>query len=507
MKKRGSGILFHITSLPSSFGIGDLGPWAYTFVDFLAEAKQAYWQILPFNPTAPAFGNSPYNSYSAFACNPLLLSPELMVREGLLAEEDIIPDKRLRSKRVDYNSVVAFKRKLFQTAFQRFKESKDKSDYEKFCKENTSWLDDLALFLALKEHFQKRVWSDWPLDVRDRREEALEAMRKALHEDMERERFLQYVFITQWSALRSYCQEKGIQIIGDIPVYVNYDSVDLWTHPELFKLDQKKRPYAVAGVPPGNFSATGQLWGNPLYRWDILKEREYDWWVQRVDHNLRLFDIVRIDHFRGFVGYWEIPATENNAVNGEWKEAPAEDFFRVLTEKNPHLPLIAEDLGIITPDVREVMEHFAFPGMRVLLFAFGEDDPMHPYLPHTYEENCVVYTGTHDNNTVRGWFKREAKPAEKKRVFRYIGRKVSKKDIHWEFIRLAMQSVAKTAIIPMQDVLGLGEEARMNLPATGKGNWEWRLLPEQITSQLAKKISDMTETYGRACSSFSSRKN
>ncbi|MDH5386631.1 MAG: 4-alpha-glucanotransferase, partial [Candidatus Aminicenantes bacterium] len=493
MKKRGSGIFLHITSLPSSFGIGDLGPWAHKFVDFLSEAKQAYWQILPLNPTEPAFGNSPYHSYSAFACNPLLLSPELMVREGLLAEEDIIPDKRLRCKRVDYNSVVAFKKKVFQTAFQRFKQKEDKSDYEKFCKENTSWLDDFALFLASREHFQKRVWSDWPLEVRDRREEALQAMKKALHEDMDRERFLQYVLYMQWSALRSYCQEKGIQIIGDIPVYVNYDSVDLWTHPELFKLDQKRRPYAVAGVPPDYFSATGQLWGNPLYRWDILKEREYDWWVQRVGRNLSLFDIVRIDHFRGFVGYWEIPATENNAVNGEWKEAPAEDFFRVLTEKHPHLPLIAEDLGIITPDVREVMEHFAFPGMKVLLFAFGEDDPLHPYLPHTYEENCVVYTGTHDNNTVRGWFKREAKPVEKKRIFRYIGRKVKKREIHWEFIRLAMQSVAKTAIIPMQDVLGLGEEARMNLPATGKGNWEWRLLPEQITSQLAKKISDMTE--------------
>ena len=506
MKKRGSGIFLHITSLPSSFGVGDLGPWAYTFVDFLAEAKQAYWQILPLNPTEPAFGNSPYHSYSAFACNPLLLSPELMVREGLLAEEDIISDKRLCSKRVDYNSVVVFKKKVFLTAFQRFKQRKDKSDYEKFCRENTSWLDDFALFLALKEYFQKRVWSDWPPDVRDRQEEALQAMKKALHEDMEREKFLQYVFNLQWSALRSYCQKKGIRIIGDIPVYVNYDSVDLWTHPGLFKLDQMKRPYAVAGVPPDYFSATGQLWGNPLYRWDILKEREYDWWVQRVGRNLRLFDIVRIDHFRGFVGYWEIPATENNAVNGKWEEAPAEDFFRVLTEKNPHLPLIAEDLGIITPDVRKVMEHFAFPGMKVLLFAFGEDDPMHPYLPHTYDENCVVYTGTHDNNTVGGWFKREAKPAEKKRVFRYIGRKVKKREIHWEFIRLAMQSVARTAIIPMQDVLGLREQARMNLPATGKGNWEWRLLPEQITSQLARKISDMTETYGRACSSFASRK-
>ncbi len=507
MRERGSGIFLHITSLPSIFGIGDLGPWAYRFVDFLAEAKQGYWQILPLNPTEPAFGNSPYHSYSAFACNPLLLSPDLMFREGLLTEEDIIPDKRFCSKRVDYNSVVAFKRKLFQTAFQRFEQRKDKHDFEQFCGENSSWLDDFAFFLALKEHFKKKVWSDWPLDVRDRQEGALLPLKKALHDKMEKEKFLQYMIIQQWNALRNYCQEKGIRIIGDIPVYVNYDSVDLWTHPELFKLDQAKRPYAVAGVPPDYFSAIGQFWGNPLYRWDILQEREYDWWVQRVGHNLRLFDVVRIDHFRGFVGYWEIPADENNAVKGEWKMAPAEDFFRVLKDKNPHLPLIAEDLGIITPDVREVMEHFAFPGMKVLLFAFGEDDSMHPYLPHTYDENCVVYTGTHDNNTVRGWFEREAKPAEKKRVFRYIGRKVKKREIHWEFIRLAMQSVAKTAVIPMQDVLGLGKEARMNLPATGKGNWEWRLLPSQITSHLAKKISSITETYGRAYLSLASRKN
>ncbi|MGD2245820.1 MAG: 4-alpha-glucanotransferase [Candidatus Aminicenantes bacterium] len=506
MRKRGSGIFLHITSLPSSFGIGDLGPWAYRFVDFLAEAKQAYWQILPLNPIEPAFGNSPYLSYSAFACNPLLLSLELMVQEGLLGEEDIIPDKHLHSERVDYDSVVVFKRKLFQTAFQRFKQRKDKSDYERFCMENTSWLDDFVLFVALKERFQKRVWSDWPPDVRDRQKEELQAMKKALHDDMDRERFLQYEFKRQWSALRSYCQEKGIQVIGDIPVYVNHDSVDLWTHPQLFKLDPNKRPYAVAGVPPDYFSATGQLWGNPLYRWDILKEKGYDWWIQRVDHNLSLFDIVRIDHFRGFVGYWEIPAAESNAVNGEWKEAPAEDFFRVLTEKNPHLPLIAEDLGTITPDVRKLMEHFDFPGMKVLLFAFGEDDPMHPYLPHTYPENCVVYTGTHDNNTVRGWFEREAKPAERKRVFRYVGRRIKKKEIHWEFNRLAMMSVANMVIIPMQDVLGLGEEARMNLPATEKGNWEWRLLPSHLASQLAKKISDLTETYGRAYSSFASRK-
>lgn len=498
MKRRGSGILLHITSLPSPYGIGDFGSEAHRFVDFLAEAKQNFWQILPLNPIDPAFNNSPYHSMSAFAYNKLLISPELMVQEGLLKREDMDPVPPFPKERVDYVEVIAHKKKLFHKALERFKKIKNNHEYEEFCSENSSWLEDFSLFVVLKGHFQGLSWNDWPSEIRDREPEAMQALRKKLHDKIEMEKFLQYIFIKQWSSLKRYSHQKGIHIIGDMPIYVDYDSVDLWTHPELFKLDSKKRPYAVAGVPPDYFSETGQLWGNPIYSWDVLKKRGYDWWIQRIEHNLRIFDILRVDHFRGFVGYWEVPATANTALNGKWIEAPAVDFFNQLNKRFSYLPIIAEDLGTITPDVREVMHRFEFPGMKVLLFAFGEDNTLHPYLPHTYEKNYVVYTGTHDNNTVRGWFEREAKPEDKRRLFRYLGRKVSKREIHWEFIRLAMLSVADTVIIPMQDVLGLGEKARMNRPATSKGNWRWRLSPEQLTSSLADKLLEITEIYGRA---------
>jgi len=323
---------------------------------------------------------------------------------------------------------------------------------------------------------------------------------KELHEDIEREKFLQYLFFRQWQSLKRYCNEKGIQIIGDIPIYVDYDSADVWTNPEIFKLDENKRPSAVAGVPPDYFSATGQLWGNPVYQWEILKEKKYDWWVHRMEHMLHLFDVVRIDHFRGLVAFWEVPAGEQTAIKGQWIKAPAEGLFNTLFRRLPSLPslpLIAEDLGVITPDVREVMRRFELPGMKVLLFAFGEDNPLHPYLPHTYERQAVVYTGTHDNNTIRGWLEREAKPEDKERLFRYLGQEVPARAIHWAFIRLAMMSIANLAVIPMQDILGLGAEARMNLPGTGDGNWEWQLVPEQLTSALAEKLRIITETYGR----------
>lgn len=498
MKRRGSGILLHVTSLPSPYGIGDFGSEAHRFVDFLAEAKQNFWQILPLNPIDPAFNNSPYHSISAFAYNKLLISPELMVQEGLLKREDVNPVPPFPKEAVDYEEVIAYKKKLFHKALERFKKIKNNREYEEFCSENSSWLEDFSLFVVLKGHFQGLGWNEWPFEIRERQSEAIQALRKERHDKIEMEKFLQYIFIKQWFLLKRYCRQKGINIIGDMPIYVDYDSVDLWTRPELFKLDKNKRPYVVSGVPPDYFSETGQLWGNPIYSWDVLKKRGYDWWIQRIEHNLKIFDIIRVDHFRGFVGYWEVPATENTALNGKWIEAPAVDFFNQLNKRFRYLPIIAEDLGTITPDVREVMHRFEFPGMKVLLFAFGEDNALHPYLPHTYEKNYVVYTGTHDNNTVRGWFEKEAKPEDKRRLFRYLGRKVSKRKVHWEFIRLAMLSVADTAIIPMQDALGLGEKARMNRPATIKGNWKWRLLPEQITSSLKAKLLEITETCGRA---------
>lgn len=499
MIKRGSGILLHLSSLPSPYGIGDFGPEAYKFVDFLSQTKQSYWQILPLNPVDPAFDSSPYHSISAFAFNTLLISPDMLVKKGLLDKKDTdrIPD--FPKQAVDFEAVIGYKKVLFQRAYERFKkQSRDDEYYEKFCAENSHWLDDFALFMVLKSHFQGKIWCQWPEEIRHRHPEALESLKGKFGKELEKEKFLQYIFHQQWHSLKQYSNQKNIQIIGDIPIYVDYDSVDVWSHPEMFKLDPQKKPYVVAGVPPDYFSETGQLWGNPIYRWDVMQKKGYPWWIQRLEQNLKLFDKVRIDHFRGLVGYWEVPAEENTAINGSWVEAPAEDFFNQLKKRFPHLPIIAEDLGIITPDVRQVMKRFSFPGMKVLLFAFGEDYPMHPYLPHTFERNCVVYTGTHDNNTVRGWFNRDARPEDKKRLFRYLGREVSEKQVHWGLIRLAMMSVADTVIVPLQDVLGLGEGSRMNRPATSQGNWRWRFMPQQMTSSTKKELAEMTEVYGRA---------
>ncbi|MFH2012124.1 MAG: 4-alpha-glucanotransferase [Pseudomonadota bacterium] len=498
MKRRGSGILLHISSLPSSFGIGDLGSWAYRFVDFLAEAKQSFWQILPLNPTEPIYANSPYHSISVFAGNPILISPEHLVSEGFLDKKDIEPLPNFPEERVNYQEVVVYKKRLFSLAYKSFKEGGNNHEYNKFSQDNSHWLTDFALFLSLKDHLSGKLWSEWPYEIRDRKSETLEQLKETLFDNIEFYKFLQYIFFKQWLSLKLYCNQKDIHIIGDIPFYVEYDSAELWTNPDIFKLDGEKRPCAVAGVPPDYFSETGQLWGNPVYQWDALKERNYDWWSKRISHNLKYFDLVRVDHFRGFVGYWEVPAGECTAMNGRWVEAPGENLFNTLLRKFPYLPMIAEDLGVITPDVREVMNRFDFLGMKVLLFAFGNDISTNPYIPHNIVQNCVIYTGTHDNNTVRGWFEKEASFEEKKRLFQYLGHEVSVEDINWEMIRLAMMSVANIAIFPMQDILGLGEMARMNRPSTTQGNWIWRLLPEQLTPDLYAKLLEVTEIYGRA---------
>ncbi len=498
MKRRGSGILLHITSLPSPYAVGDLGPWAYKFADFLAESKQSFWQILPLNPTDVMYGSSPYHTISAFASSPLLISPELMARDGFLEKAEIKPVSDRSKGQVDYDAAVAHKGKLFHLAYERFKERGEDYGFEEFCRDNSHWLDDFALFVALKAHFRGQAWCEWPPEVRDRGPQAIKSSRQKLHDAIEMEKFLQYVFARQWSQLKGYCNGKGIQIIGDTPIYVDYDSVDVWTNCELFKLDSGRKPYVVAGVPPDYFSSTGQLWGNPIYRWDVLKETGFRWWVQRMARSLSLFDLVRIDHFRGLVGYWEVPSTETTAINGKWVEAPARDLFKQLTETFPYLPVIAEDLGVITPDVTEVLQQFELPGMKVLLFAFGDDLAANPYIPHNVGRNCVIYTGTHDNNTVKGWFQSEATPETKKRLFHYLGREVPPDELHWELVRLAMMSVANMAIFPMQDILGLGEEARMNRPATANGNWRWRLIPEQVTDSLREKLGAMTKIYGRA---------
>lgn len=498
MEKRGSGILLHITSLPSPYGIGDVGPGARAFADFLAKAGQRYWQILPLNITSGAYGNSPYSSYSAFAGNTLLISPELMVKDGLLKRDEAVDHPAFSPERVDYKKTAAYKKRLFELAFERKAGTlSEDEEFRSFCEKHSHWLDDFTLFISIKKSLNGIEWSEWPAGLRDREDGAVREAASELAEDIQKEKFLQFIFFRQWASLKRYCDTNMLKLIGDIPVYVNYDSSDVWANPEIFSLGSDKRPLFVAGVPPDYFSATGQLWGHPLYKWDVLRRTGYDWWLKRIEHNLKEFHLFRIDHFRGFVAYWKVGAGEKTAMNGEWVEAPAVDFFNTVMERFADISIIAEDLGFITPDVREVMEKFGFPGMKVLLFAFGEDCGTNPYAPHNHVRNCLVYTGTHDNNTIRGWFRKETSAADRERLSAYLGRKITERTVHREFVRLAMMSVADTAIIPMQDILGLGEKHRMNLPASSGGNWEWRLRDEQLSDELVREMKGMTERYGR----------
>jgi 4-alpha-glucanotransferase len=493
---RGSGVLLHIISLPSPYGIGDMGPEAYRFADFLSDSLQSYWQVLPLSMTDPAFGNTPYNSISAFAGNPLLISPALLLIDGLLVKEDTEPLPPFKADRIDYPAVMAYKTRLLDRAFERFKSMGKNSDYERFSSANAFWLNDFALFRSIKIQQGGRSWSSWPKGLRDRRNEEMQKARDGLSERTMREKFVQYIFFEQWRALKSRCNDLGIKIIGDIPIYVNYDSADVWANPGLFKLDENRRQVASAGVPPDYFSATGQLWGNPIYNWDAIRKSDYAWWILRLGHNLSLVDILRIDHLRGLVSYWEVPAGERTAVNGRWIEAPAEEFFAKVFRHFSCISLLAEDLGTITADVRDIMNKFEIPGMKVLLFGFGDNLSKNPYVPHNHIKNCVVYTGTHDNNTVKGWFEHEATPDDRRRLSKYLGHDLSSENVSWEMIRMAMMSVADTAILPMQDILGLGEEARMNHPGTIEGNYQWRMLPEQMN--LRCDLKELTQIYGRA---------
>lgn len=498
MKVRSSGILLHITSLPSAYGIGDLGPSAYTFVDFLKRTDQSLWQLLPLNPTNMAHANSPYSSNSAYAGNPLLISPDILVEDGFLKKKDLKNSETFRDDRVDYQHVTSFKNKLLNTAFEQFTTKKSKPpEYEQFCADESSWLDDFVLFTALKQKFKGAVWGDWQWEIRDRQEHALETLRHELEVEINRQKFYQFLFFKQWNALKNYTNDHNITLFGDIPIYVNYDSADVWSHPDIFKLNGNKKPVAVAGVPPDLFSSTGQLWGNPVFNWDELEKTGFHWWLQRIRHNLKQFNMLRIDHFRGLVAYWEVPAYEKTAVNGRWVEVPVNEFINSISRTFPNLPLVAEDLGVITPDVRETMQKYEIPGMKVLLFAFFNKMEKSPYIPHNHVKNCIVYTGTHDNNTVRGWFEQEANEADRLRVFDYIGKTISVDEIAWEFIRMAMMSIANVIIIPMQDVLSLGGEARMNKPATSNSNWEWRLLEKLITPDIENRLKHTTHIYDR----------
>lgn len=498
MQTRRSGILLHVTSLPSHYGIGDLGHEAYRFVDFLAAGGQSIWQVLPLGPTSARCGNSPYCTHAAFAGNPMLISPDLLVQDGFLDHADVANRPAFARSHVDFDKVYPYKYQLLQKAFANFANRREiDPEFDRFCRANADWLDDYALFASFKKNFHEAGWNDWPTGLRDRHEPSLLEWNHKLDDEIFAVKFHQYLFARQWSALREYCHDSNIQIMGDIPIYVSLESVDVWSHPDIFKLNEEKRPIFVAGVPPDYFSSTGQLWGNPVYDWDAMRARRYEWWIKRIEHNLKLFDMFRLDHFRGFVGYWEVSAAESSAVKGRWVEVPTKDFFDTLLRRFPYLPMIAEDLGTITPDVRETILAYGFAGMKLLLFAFGDDLATNPYVPHHHTQNSVVYTGTHDNNTVKGWFRTEASENDKDRLFQYLGRMVEEDSVPWELVRLSMMSVANTAITPMQDVLGLGEDARMNLPAVDHGNWGWRLKSELLTAELEEKLREITRTYGR----------
>ncbi len=494
---RSSGILVHPTSFPSRFGIGDLGSQAYQFIDFLAGSDQQFWQILPLGPTG--YGNSPYASYSALAGNPLLISPEQLHKKGLLTDEDLgnLPEFPVDS--VDFEQVVQIKRRLLRQACDRFKtqaSSELQEQFIRFCEAKASWLDDFALFMALHRTFDNASWHTWEADIAKAQPEAVQKWREKLGDEIYYRKFLQFEFCHQWTTLKHYANERGIKIIGDIPIYVAHNSADVWAHREIFALDEETGEAALmAGVPPDYFSATGQLWGNPIYNWERLKDDGFQWWVERFQATLEYVDIVRIDHFRGFEAYWEVPQGETTAINGRWVKGPGEEFFEVLKEKLGTLPIIAEDLGLITPEVLELRDRFEFPGMKVLHFAF-DGNPDNFYLPFNIEHNCVIYTGTHDNNTTLGWFK-QLPDYQRENLLRYLGC-FSPEGINWDLIRLAFSSIGNLAILPIQDLLGLGEEAQMNCPGVAEGNWGWRYRPDVLTDQLRDRLKTLTCTYGRA---------
>jgi 4-alpha-glucanotransferase len=501
MSKRGIGVLLHITSLPSQYGIGDLGPTAYRFADLLAASGQSYWQILPINPTDLATDNSPYSISSTFAGNILLISPENLIDQQLLQESDLQGQKCFPECRVDYELVTAYKEVLFETAYMRFKaislkEANERQRYADFCLTNADWLEDFAFFSALRTYFGEMNWSRWPKEIRDRTGKTFKDMRGLLCDLIDRERFLQYIFFIQWNSLKNYCNGIGLKIIGDQPFYVNYSSADVWSDPKMFKLNAKKEPLYVSGYPPDYFNETGQIWNHPIYNWDILIKRKYKWFIRRIVYNLKLFDLLRIDHFSGLTRYWEIKANQKTAENGKWINGPAEDFFVALFEHIQSSKIIADDIGNTNPKVRAIMNRYNIPGIRPLLLAFDNDPSRSPSAPHNHIKNCIVYTGTHDFATARGWFENEASSQGRARLFKYLGRQVSSDNISREFIRLAAMSVANTAILPMQDILSLPGDARMNIPGTNKGNWVWRLLPEQL-KHIDQSLLEMAEIYGR----------
>ena len=503
--RRLSGILLHPTSLPGRFGIGDLGPEAQRFLDFLAETGQGLWQVLPLGPTG--FGDSPYQCFSAFAGNPLLISPELLVDEGLLSNRDLASLPRFPEREVDFGKVIPWKRRLLGRAAKRFLADAtpaQRGEFEEFEKRRADWLPDFALFMALKDAEGGAVWTRWPKELAERRSAALERWREAHAQEVAGVALQQFFFFRQWSALKSACGKRGVRLMGDVPIFVAHDSADVWAQPTLFQLDAHGDPAFVAGVPPDYFSATGQLWGNPLYRWDLMASNGYRFWVDRIRTALELVDQLRLDHFRGFEAYWEVPGAETTAASGRWVPGPGAALFDALKSALGELPIVAENLGVITPEVEALRERFGFPGMAILQFAFGTDPSGPGFRPHNYGRHLVVYTGTHDNDTAVGWWTsgvgestRSPQDVAAERDFarEYLG--TDGREIHWVMLRTCLASVADLAVSPLQDVLGCGAEGRMNVPGRASGNWRWRFAAGDLTEAIRARLKRLTSIYGR----------
>lgn len=492
---RSSGVLLHPTSLPSRFGIGDFGEGAYRFVDFLQRSGQSIWQLLPLGPTG--YGNSPYASYSAFAGNTLLISLDHLVTDGFLDESDIADLPAFSDKGVEFDRVREYKTSLLLKSFDRFRTA-GRVDlvhaFELFCRGHQDWLNDFALFLALKDAHGGVIWTKWEDSLARRERQRLAAAQVTFSKEIEFHKFTQFLFFKQWLKLKEYANHRGVKILGDIPIFVAQDAADVWTEPHQFKLDEDLNPLVVAGVPPDYFSKTGQLWGNPIYDWDYMLADGFKWWIRRVKATFELVDLVRIDHFRGFEACWEIPAGDETAERGQWVEAPGKELFTAIRTALGELPIIAEDLGVITPDVEKLRDDLDLPGMRVLQFGFGSD-PANLNLPHQYRRDVVAYTGTHDNDTTIGWFESLDSSGIRDFCLKYL--KADGAEINWDFIRAVFSSVANLAIVPLQDLLGLGNEARMNLPNTIDGNWSWRFEEKVLTDNLAQRLKELSHLYGR----------
>jgi 4-alpha-glucanotransferase len=490
---RSAGVLLHPTSLPGPYGIGDLGASAYAWVDLLVKAKQQWWQILPLGPTG--YADSPYQCFSAFAGDPYLVSPQGLIEDGLL-DARVLPVGVFANDHVEYGPVIHYKNLVLSIAWEQFQAGRGKplrEPFERFCADEAGWLDDYALFMALKDAHEGRSWQEWPEAARLRQPAVIKTAGAELAGVSGMHRFRQFLFFRQWYRLKAYANERGLRIIGDIPIFVSSDSADVWANPQLFALDNQRRPTVVAGVPPDYFSATGQLWGNPHYDWQAMEKSHFAWWIARFQATFKFVDTVRLDHFRGFEAYWEVPAGSPNAIQGRWVKAPGKAMLQTVRDALGSLPIIAEDLGVITPEVDALRRAFDLPGMRILQFAFG-DDAENRFLPHNFERNTVVYTGTHDNDTTWGWY-RSIQEHERDHVRRYLARDGS--DAAWDMIRLAWSSVADYAIAPLQDVLNLGTEARMNFPGKPQGNWAWRYQASQVNPWILDRLAEMTHLYGR----------